>query len=235
MFRSRAYDEELIDDFNVSGDALIQNLRELHTINSLLGGYDINFNGLKKYLKMNPGNAPLTLMDIGCGGGDNLKVIAKFLRKRGVKAELMGLDANPAILEYAEKNCRDYPEIHFIEHNALKPLSVHKKPQIVFFTLFFHHFRETDIQLIIQNCLNAGAEMLVINDLHRNFLAYYSIKFLTTLFSKSHLVKNDAPLSVLRGFSKKELDSLLSGIPDLEYVISWKWAFRWKVLIFEKR
>ncbi len=34
----------------------------------------------------------------------------------------------------------------------------------------------------------------------------YFIKLTTTVFSKSYLVKNDAPLSVLRGFKKKGMD-----------------------------
>jgi hypothetical protein len=70
-----------------------------------------------------------------------------------------------------------------------------------------------------------------INDLHRHAFAYYSIRALTRLFSKSYLVKNDAPLSVLRGFKKKEFISLLNqaGIPN--YTIRWRWAFRWLIIV----
>jgi hypothetical protein len=70
-----------------------------------------------------------------------------------------------------------------------------------------------------------------VNDLHRHFLAYYPIKLLSRIFSKSYLVKNDAPLSVLRGFSKKELLSIISPADILASQLQWKWAFRW-LLIF---
>ncbi|MGZ5255480.1 MAG: methyltransferase domain-containing protein, partial [Flavitalea sp.] len=61
----------------------------------------------------------------------------------------------------------------------------------------------------------------------------YAIKIITAIFSKSYLVKNDAPLSVLRGFKKTELISALkqAGINDAS--IEWKWAFRWLV-VFDK-
>jgi hypothetical protein len=73
---------------------------------------------------------------------------------------------------------------------------------------------------------------LVINDLERNRFAYYSIKFLTKIFSKSYLVKNDAPLSVLRGFKKNEWTQLikLSGVKN--YSIKYKWAFRHEIIVY---
>ena len=69
-----------------------------------------------------------------------------------------------------------------------------------------------------------------INDLHRHMLAYFSIKMLTALFSKSYLVKNDAPLSVRRGFRKNEIKFYLSAAGNAAYSIEWKWAFRWLII-----
>jgi hypothetical protein len=77
-------------------------------------------------------------------------------------------------------------------------------------------------------CTNAGLGFFI-NDLHRHFLAYYSIKILTGLFSKSYLVKNDAPLSVQRGFIKKEWEDLMHKSAIDNYSIQWKWAFRWLI------
>ena len=68
-----------------------------------------------------------------------------------------------------------------------------------------------------------------INDLHRNTLAYYSIRILTRWFSKSYLVKNDAPLSVLRGFKKNEWEAIMQQAGIQHYSIEWKWAFRWLI------
>jgi hypothetical protein len=68
--------------------------------------------------------------------------------------------------------------------------------------------------------------------LHRHPVAYYSIKALTNLFSGSYLVKNDAPLSVLRAFRKKELQNLLLAAGIKNYSLRWKWAFRWQLILF---
>jgi hypothetical protein len=74
-----------------------------------------------------------------------------------------------------------------------------------------------------------------INDLHRHFLAYYSIQILTRLFSKSYLVKNDAPLSVARGFTKNEWQKLLKEVGMQEARISWRWAFRHLIVYQQKK
>ena len=71
-----------------------------------------------------------------------------------------------------------------------------------------------------------------INDLHRHPLAYYSIKWLTGLFSKSYMVKNDAPLSVLRGFKRGELETFNVQCSILNAQLKWKWAFRWLLIAY---
>jgi len=53
------------------------------------------------------------------------------------------------------------------------------------------------------------------------------------LFSKSYLVKNDAPLSVLRGFSGREWKQLLNNAGIDKFELKWKWAFRWLIVSSE--
>ena len=68
-----------------------------------------------------------------------------------------------------------------------------------------------------------------INDLQRNWFAYHSIKIITQIFSSSYLVKNDAPLSVARGFYKNEWIRLLTEAGIKNYAVDWKWAFRYLI------
>jgi len=72
-----------------------------------------------------------------------------------------------------------------------------------------------------------------INDLHRHFLAYHSIRLLTRTFSKSRLVKNDAPISVTRGFSRADWQRILTDAGLNDYHLYWRWAFRW-LLTYQK-
>jgi hypothetical protein len=109
------------------------------------------------------------------------------------------------------------------------------KPAIIFSSLFCHHFNESELVKMLQWMKEYSNSGFFINDLQRHPLAYYSIKFLTSIFSKSYLVKNDAPLSVARGFKKNEWIALLAAAGILQYHIKWKWAFRYLIVCKNER
>jgi hypothetical protein len=69
-----------------------------------------------------------------------------------------------------------------------------------------------------------------INDLHRHPIAYYLIKIITGVFSSSPLVKNDAPISVRRGFTKKDWKNILNDSRIKSSMVSWEWAFRYLIV-----
>jgi predicted nicotinamide N-methyase len=105
-----------------------------------------------------------------------------------------------------------------------------QKFDIVLATLFMHHFTEEQLVTLFSN-LKRQTTTIVINDIHRHPLAYYSIKLLTRSFSQSAMVKFDAPLSVLKAFTKSELKKILQRAGIEDFCLKWKWAFRWQLTI----
>jgi hypothetical protein len=103
-------------------------------------------------------------------------------------------------------------------------------PDIIFSSLFCHHFSNAELVQMIQWMNRNSRQGFFINDLQRNPLAYYSIKWLTKLFSASYLVKNDAPVSVARGFIKKDWQQLLVQAGITNYSLRWQWAFRYLIV-----
>jgi hypothetical protein len=98
-------------------------------------------------------------------------------------------------------------------------------------TLFTHHFTDLELVQLLKGMKSKSNLGIVINDLHRNPIAYHSIKLLTKLFSKSPMVQNDGPLSVLRAFSKADWERILDEAGIKDFQLTWHWAFRWQVLI----
>ena len=229
MFKQRSYQKELLDETDIPKDLLNQNLKELEFINKYLGGHAISVKGLKKIATDK--SKIYTIMDVGCGGGDSLKAIANWSKKEGYNINLNGVDLKEDCITYAKNNCSNYDSINFSCEDFRNAFSEQIPINIVHASLFCHHFTETEIIDFIKLCSKNKA-IFVINDLERNLIAYYSIKLLTKLFSKSPLVKNDAPLSVLRGFKKTEWISILqkSGIEN--YTVKNRWAFRHLVIVY---
>jgi 2-polyprenyl-3-methyl-5-hydroxy-6-metoxy-1,4-benzoquinol methylase len=225
-FHQRSTVIEIMDDLNCSGEVVFQTLRELEFINRTLGGNAVTVGGVKQLLKRNRTNS-LQIIDLGCGGGDMLKLLRRKLNINGL---LKGIDANPNIIHYAEQHNTD-PSISFSTTDILSNEFRKETCDIVMATLFFHHFTDDQLVDIFSHLKNQARIGIVVNDLHRHPLAYHSIRLLTKLFSKSSMVKYDAPLSVLRGFSRVELTHILKRAGIENYTIRWRWAFRWEVII----
>jgi 2-polyprenyl-3-methyl-5-hydroxy-6-metoxy-1,4-benzoquinol methylase len=228
-FDQRCYDKEIMDDLEVGGEILKQTLRELRTINKFLGGNHVTTSGLKILLKGDK-KRKYTIADVGCGGGDMLRVMADWASKNGYDCQFIGIDANEHTIGMAKENLKNYPNVSFLTKNVFDKEFESIKVDVFTCTLFTHHFTDEEL-IILTRVFNKGASLgLVINDLHRHPLAYYSIRLLTALFSKSPMVQNDGPLSVLRGFSRKDIKHILQEAGVGPFQIQWNWAFRWRVI-----
>lgn len=226
-FTLRSTEEEMMDDFSLGHEVIDPIMDELEVVNKLLGGYHVFFNAFKKTGIRNG----MCISDWGCGGGDSLRVIAEWARKRKLKIRLIGVDATATAIAYAREKSKHYPEISYIHADVMSDKLYPGSFDIVISSLFTHHFEdESWIKLIKKMALCASA-YVVINDLHRHWFAYHSIGILTSVFSGSEMVKHDSKLSVLRSFKRKELDQMLKKGGFDHYTIQWMWAFRWQVII----
>ena len=228
-FKQRSYQKELLDSSTVPFSDIKRNMRELDYINKNLGGHAITLKGLKSLLKsVNSKNDPLLIIEIGCGGGDNLRVIKNWAAVHGCNISLKGIDINKECISYAE-SLSENGDIKFI-CSDYKDVVFQQRPDIIFSSLFCHHFTDDELVFMLQWMKQNSSIGFFINDLHRHSLAYHSIKMLTQIFSKSYLVKNDAPLSVMRGFKRKEWEKLFAEAGIANFKCRWKWAFRWLII-----
>ncbi len=230
QFDIRSQEAELMDDLNSSGEVIDQTLKELHTINRWLGGDHVTINGLNKLLAEIDNPQEIHILDIGCGGGDILKKICHWARKRSIPIKLTGVDANPNIVDYAQANTRDYPEISYQSVNIFSEEFKNISCDVVTATLFTHHFTQGELVRLFKQLKEQARYGMVINDLHRHWFAYHSIKILTKWFSRSEMVRNDAAVSVLRSFRKNELQTIMKSCGIDDYDLKWYWAFRWQLI-----
>lgn len=226
-YTKRSYKKELLDRDDIPFADIQQNMKELDFINTCLGGHSITISGLKK---LHGKKETITVAEIGCGGGDNLRALNAWCHKNNVHASFTGIDINEFCIDFARTYSKE--NINLIASDYKLVNLKENKPDVIFSSLFCHHF--TDEELIeMMQWMKANSNIgFFINDLHRHKIAYHFIKFTTKLFSKSYLVKNDAPLSVLRGFKKKEWINILEKAGIKNYSIKWKWAFRYLITVF---
>ncbi|MGE5362916.1 MAG: methyltransferase domain-containing protein [Bacteroidota bacterium] len=206
----RSYQTELMDDFAIQNGTLTVALKELLVINKYLGGDSSSRRALKNF------PAGSSLLDIGAGAGN-------------ITGDNLSVDRNPAACRFSKMRS---PGLHVICADALFLPFREKSVEIIHCSLFLHHFHENSIAELLSNFKNVARTAIIINDLHRSRTALAGIRILTALLSKSRMVKHDAPLSVLRGFTKRELILIIERAGIRNYDISHRWAFRWLVTIY---
>ncbi len=233
-FSSRSDTPEIMDDLDCSGEVVRQTLKELGLINKWLGGNAVTLSGINKLLaKLKNPDKPIVLADLGCGGGEMLMEIARWGSKKNITLSLTGIDANPHIIAIARSQTftLDYPQIRFVQQNVFSEGFRTAKFDIIATSLFTHHFNSDELVNLLKSLQKQAQIGIVINDIHRHWLAYYSIKLLTAIFSRSAMVRFDAPVSVLRAFIRTDWEDVLKRAGIVRYELTWKWAFRWQLII----
>ena len=227
-YKNRSLQKEILDQKNIPFEDIALNMKELDWINSNLGGHSITIEGFRKLLGV---KKTISVCEIGCGGGDNLNALHKFCIEENIKANFIGIDINKECVAFAKENSliknpefivSDYKNVNF----------KNEKPDIIFSSLFCHHFTNKELIEMMKWMKENSTIGFFINDLHRHPIAYHFIKFTTKKFSKSYLVKNDAPVSVLRGFKKNEWKNILKNAGIKNCSIKWRWAFRFLIVVF---
>ncbi|MCC9138763.1 methyltransferase domain-containing protein [Pontibacter silvestris] len=231
MLEQRSNEPELMDDLTLSNEDMRKTLDELEIINNWLGGHKVVLDALDKLVASGKLPSPFRIADIGCGGGDMLRNIAKWARRKGIAMQLTGVDANAYIVQYANEQCKNYAEVQVEQHDVFSDQFAQQKYDVMICSLFCHHFTDDQLVQMFRQLYAQSNVAVIINDLHRHWFAYHSIKNITALFSKSSLVRNDAALSVWRAFKREELQQLVHKANISNYSLRWMWAFRWQLIL----
>ena len=220
---------EMMDDFAMEGEILRDALDKLASINKLLGGNSVTIDGVKKLLNGTDKNRRIRIVDIGCGNGDMLRILADYAKQNQLNFELIGVDANQFTINHAKQLSVNYQNISYQCEDIFKDEIA--DCDIILCTLTLHHFKDQEIIDLLNRFKKAASLGMVINDLQRSALAYYLFIGLCFVFGLNHMSKQDGLVSILRGFKKADLQLYSKQLQLKNCSIKWKWAFRYQWII----
>lgn len=222
----RTDEREIMDDFTLEGKALRDNLDILSSINKWLGGNQVSLNGIHKLIKKLPKEKELVIADLGCGNGDMLRRVSKLGKKLGYRFKLIGIDANKDSIQYATLLSLGFENITYFQMNIFSDEFKKLHYDIALSTLFLHHLNDEEILDKLHFLKDQASTGIVVNDLHRNKLAYFLFNIIS-FFINNKIIRNDGLVSIRRGFKKEELQYFADQL-QLKSDITWKWAFRYQ-------
>jgi ubiquinone/menaquinone biosynthesis C-methylase UbiE len=183
----RSNETEWMDDLSRPEGEFADAYRELATVNKWLGG----IRNIQRFLPHAGGR--MKILDVAAGGCD----IGEALMKR-TDCNVVSLDLNPRGLKFA---VRTMP----VAGDAFQLPFADGSFDAVISSLFFHHLTSLECVRVLAEMWRTTRRLLIVNDLHRHSVAHASIRFLSALFSRSVMFRNDSAASVRRAFKPAEL------------------------------
>ncbi len=195
-FSRRSHEKEIMDDFGRPRHEFIEAYRELEIINRRLGGV----RAIERFL---PATRNPLVLDVAAGGCD---VGEALIEHRACR--VVALDLNDGGLTLARNS---WPVLG----DALGLPFSDGTFDVVMASLFFHHLSDEDCTRVLAEMWRVAKQAVLVNDLHRHRVAYFSFTMLSYAFSRSPMVRNDGALSVLRAFRPEELLAIAkkAGVP----------------------
>ena len=232
MLKFRSSEKEQMDNLTLKGKALHDTLDGLSLINRYLGNTNATFAAVKKEI-INT-NRPLKIIDLGCGGGDNLRAIADWSNEKKYTVDLIGIDGNAAILEYAIAKNNSIIQIDYLQADILDPAFLMPKCDLLISSHFMYHFSDEALVKFLFQAKEKVAHKIIFSELQRSAIAYNLFRLGSVFLPFSKMVKQDGLKAIRRSFKKKELESIFNKAGIENYKIQRKWVFRYLVEIFKQ-
>jgi 2-polyprenyl-3-methyl-5-hydroxy-6-metoxy-1,4-benzoquinol methylase len=182
-------------------------LHSLEQINCWLLGYRPTLAWLKRL--PHGMRDSVHFVDVGCGGGDLLRRIARWTRKRGIAVQLTGIDLNPYAARAAAESTPKEFGITWVTGQAQVYRS-ERPVDIVVSSLMAHHLEDEEIIALLRWMEATVHVGWFINDLERSQRSSRMFAWVDRMMRWHRFVRHDGPVSFRRAFRKDDWVRLLT-------------------------
>jgi 2-polyprenyl-3-methyl-5-hydroxy-6-metoxy-1,4-benzoquinol methylase len=148
------------------------------------------------------------LLDVGYGDGDMLRRIARWAARRGIEAELVGVDLNPRSKVAAKAHTP--PELTIDWRTGDYADLAGQGWDFIISSLVAHHMTHEQLVAFLRFMEREAARGWLVNDLHRHGFAHKGFPILARLFGWHPIVRHDGTLSIARSYRPAEWPPILA-------------------------
>lgn len=233
-FSTRSDETEWMDDLSLPPETLRDTTDAVERINRVCGGVQVTLRGLDALVPTTGRGAELSVLDVGTGNGALPRDFVDWGRRRGLQIHATGIDLIPSAVAIARRRARrgGYEQVDYRVQN-LFDIAPGDSPaddgrfDIVHASLVLHHFPGDEAVAALRKMAELARLGVVINDLHRHPLHWLGSQVLIPSLSRDELARHDGPISVLRGFTRRELLDLADRAGLTFASTAWEPPFRW--------
>jgi SAM-dependent methyltransferase len=205
MLAERATADELMDDPALDAATYTRVLHDLAQVNTITMARRPTLAFLGRALGA---RRRFKLLDVGFGDGDMLRRIRRWADRRGIEADLVGVDLNPRSVAAAREAT---PAAMAIDYRAGDYADLAGQGwDCVVSSLVAHHMTTDQLIAFLRFMQAEGAAGWLVNDLHRHGFAYTGWPLLAGLMRWHPIVRHDGHLSIARAYRPGEWPPLLA-------------------------
>ena len=191
-FSCRSHQLEMMDGDATGFEDFRNCLHDLEIVNVCTLAYRPTLHWLKQVLRGDKSRQPVSILDIGSGGGGMLRKIWKWAQRSGRETYLMGVDLNPWSKQSAESVTPPGAPIEY-ETSDIFSLDPDRRADFIISSLFTHHLTDSEIVKFLRWMDRHATRGWFINDLHRHPLPFFLIRYATRLLGFGPMVRYDGP------------------------------------------
>jgi len=206
-FRQRSYELENIDRGTYTAEEYEACIPELQRVNQWLGDARTLRHTLLREIQ-NRDLKQFSVLDVGAGSGELLRVIATWARSNARSVRLTGLELNATSASSVVEKSREFPEINSVRATGFQLPFADGQFDYVLSSLFTHHFTDSQVVELLVEMQRVASRGICVIDLHRHPIAYYFYTTIGHLILHSRLLREDGALSIRRSFTADELLAL---------------------------
>jgi 2-polyprenyl-3-methyl-5-hydroxy-6-metoxy-1,4-benzoquinol methylase len=154
------------------------------------------------------------LLDVGFGDGDMLRRIARWAARRGLSADLVGVDLNPNSAPAASART---PSAMPIDYRTGDYAAYAGEPwDVIVSSLVAHHMTHDQLIAFLRFMEAHARAGWFVNDLHRHRFAHAGYPLLAWAARWHEIVRHDGRLSIARSYRPHEWPPILAqaGVRD---------------------
>jgi SAM-dependent methyltransferase len=206
-FHQRSLELEHLDKGDYTPEEYEGCIVELQRVNRWLGDASALRDSLLQEIEV-LGLQSFSVIDVGAGSGELLRLLAEWARKTNRSAQLVGVELNSRSAKAIIEESAIFPSISAARGDAFRLPFRNEQFDFAICSLFTHHFKDDKVVAILRELSRVAIRGIFVIDLHRHPVAYWFYTTVGRLFLHNRLIREDGALSILRSFAPSELAEL---------------------------